>query len=208
MHRRWLANVPDSFKSRIQETGKSPTGFNNKALFAACDAATASPGASLAIKLPPRLVSDQMVNVFFQEWAPLFPVLHQPTFLQLYADFVANPESVKEQQSIAQLQLVFAIAALSTEANSQDVQSFEVHGLTALQNIVSENTFGTLQCLLLAQIYCINKADYKKLLYYTGIAVNLSYRLGLHQNQKRFSLGTLTHELRKRVFWTLYTLDW
>jgi Fungal specific transcription factor domain len=66
----------------------------------------------------------------------------------------------------------------------------------------------TLQCLLLAQIACILKADYTKLLHYKSVAVGLSQRLGLHQSQKRFSLGALSSETRKRVFWCLYTLDW
>ena len=43
---------------------------------------------------------------------------------------------------------------------------------------------------------------------YTGAAVTLAFRLGLHQSQKRFSLGALTRETRKKVFWSLYTLDW
>jgi hypothetical protein len=56
-----------------------------------------------------------MINIFFQEWAPLFPVLHRPTFLSLYARYVARPEDVENQQSIAQLHLVFAITAVSAE---------------------------------------------------------------------------------------------
>lgn len=78
----------------------------------------------------------------------------------------------------------------------------------ALDAVLVENTLPTLQCLILAQIYCIAKADYSKLLHYKGMAISLSHRLGLHQSQKRFSLGALTSETRKKVFWTLYTLDW
>ena len=40
------------------------------------------------------------------------------------------------------------------------------------------------------------------------MAISLSHRLGLHQSQRRFSLGALTSETRKKVFWSLYTLDW
>lgn len=64
---------------------------------------------------PPRLVSDQMINIFLQEWSPLFPVLHRPTFLKLYEDYVACPEGVNDSHAIAQLNLVFGIAALSAE---------------------------------------------------------------------------------------------
>ena len=74
--------------------------------------------------------------------------------------------------------------------------------------MLTDNTLPTLQCLVLAQMYCIAKADYNKLLHYKGMAISLSLRLGLHQNQKRFSLGALTSEMRKKVFWSLYTLDW
>ena len=56
-----------------------------------------------------------MINIFFQEWAPLFPVLHRPTFLATYSDYVTNPESMKDQHSIVQLNLVFGIAALSAD---------------------------------------------------------------------------------------------
>ena len=166
-----------------------------------------------------------MINVFFQEWAPLFPVLHRPTFLKVYEDYVIDPDMVKDLQSIAQIHLVFGIAALSTEvclfasvvtsldlisaqSGKEDVCNSEGQWQQALDSVISENTLATLQCLALAQIYCIAKGDYTKLLYYGGIAVTMSHRLGLHQSQKRFSLGALTRETRKKVFWTLYTLDW
>jgi hypothetical protein len=60
-----------------------------------------------------------MVNIFFQEWAPLFPVLHRPTFLALYEQYVANPDSMTDKKSIAQLNLVFGIAALSSDVRIQ-----------------------------------------------------------------------------------------
>ena len=66
---------------------------------------------------PPRLISDALVNTFFQEWAPLFPVLHRPTFLKLYAEYTTDPDKVKNQAEIAQLNLVFAIAVLSSDVS-------------------------------------------------------------------------------------------
>ena len=92
--------------------------------------------------------------------------------------------------------------------NKQDAQGFELQWQAALTAVLAEDTLPTLQCLVLAQIYCMAKADYHKLLHFKGTAISLSHRLGLHQSQKRFSLGALTSETRKRVFWTLYTLDW
>ena len=61
------------------------------------------------------MVSDQMINIFFQEWAPLFPIVHRPTLLEAYADYVNEPEGVKDNHFLAQLNLIFGIAALSAE---------------------------------------------------------------------------------------------
>ena len=56
-----------------------------------------------------------MINIFFQEWAPLFPVLHRPAFLGLDEQYVSRPEELTDKKSIAQLNLCFGIAALSTD---------------------------------------------------------------------------------------------
>ncbi|KAF2758316.1 hypothetical protein EJ05DRAFT_485457 [Pseudovirgaria hyperparasitica] len=159
-------------------------------------------------KAPPRMVSDQMINIFFQEWAPLFPVLHRPTFLTMYERYVANIEEVTDRNSLALLNLVFSIGALSCSSrDSYDIASFELQWEAAIQSLFSENSLQFLQCLVLAQIHCMLSADYAKLLKYKGLATSLLLRLGLNQSQKRFALGALTIETRKKVFWTQYTVD-
>ncbi|KAK4997097.1 DNA-binding transcription factor cat8, partial [Elasticomyces elasticus] len=72
---------------------------------------------------------------------------------------------------------------------------------------LTDGSMATLQCLILAQLYCIQSGDYAKLPAYKGLAMSLASRMGLHHSQKRFALGALTCETRKKVFWTLYTLD-
>ena len=108
----------DAFKRRIREHGKASAEFNPEDFFASNHATLNSgptPARDNTLNAPPRLVSDQMVNIFLQEWSPLFPVLHRPTFLKLYEDYVANPESLNDAHAIAQLNLVFSISALSAE---------------------------------------------------------------------------------------------
>lgn len=102
----------------MQESGKPCADFKTEAFFSPKKRDALSPKRSppsTASKAPPRMVSDQMINIFFQEWAPLFPVLHRPTFLKTYADYVTDPEKVDDQHSLAQLHLVFGISALSAE---------------------------------------------------------------------------------------------
>ena len=92
--------------------------------------------------------------------------------------------------------------------DGDDVASFEAQWQSAVDTFLMDNDLATLQCLVLAQIYSLLKGDYSRVLKYKGLAVSLSQRLGLHQSQKRFALGALTSETRKKVFWSLYTVDW
>lgn len=110
--------VTDTFKAKVQESGKPCSEFKTEAFFATMkkDKCSATrPSTYIASGFPPRMVSDQMINIFFQEWAPLFPVVHRPTILKAYADYVIEPEDVKDNHSLANLNLIFGIAALSAE---------------------------------------------------------------------------------------------
>jgi hypothetical protein len=72
---------------------------------------------------------------------------------------------------------------------------------------MADECLATVQCLTLATLYYMMKADYAAMLRYKGHAVSLCERLGLHQAQKRFTFDVLTIETRKKVFWSLFTLD-
>lgn len=199
----------ETFKRKLQERGSSCSDFNTEAFLhtQGCHPLVAQE-TPVTMKVPPRLFSDRCVNVYFQEWAPLFPVLHKPTFLRIYEEFVAEPERVKNNHKLAQLHLVFGVAALSSDnPDLEQIAACEQQWQQCLEAVLMESTMNSLQCLVLAMLYCTVRADYKRLQYYKGIAVGLSHRLGLHQSQKRFSFGALTTETRKKVFWTLYTLD-
>lgn len=118
--RELLLIVVDTFKAKMQESGKSYGDFKTATFFEAKKKGATSPkqnSRSLAPTLPSRMVSDHMVNIFFQEWAPLFPVVHRPTVLKIYTEYVTNPASVKNKHDVAQLNLIFGIAALSAEVS-------------------------------------------------------------------------------------------
>jgi hypothetical protein len=70
---------------------------------------------AVCFQAPARMVSDQLVNIFFQEWAPLYPILHRPTFLSLYEEYTTCPEAMEDKHALGQLNLVFAIAAQSSD---------------------------------------------------------------------------------------------
>ena len=56
-----------------------------------------------------------MVNIFFQEWAPLLPVVHRPSFLKLYEQYVSDSTQLNDIAELIQLHLVFGISATSNK---------------------------------------------------------------------------------------------
>lgn len=201
----------DSFKNKLTEDGRPSSDFRVRAFFPSQSKQRSAMERrqSVVFQAPARLVSDQLVNIFFQEWAPLFPILHRPTFLSLYEEYTANSGAMEDKLHLAQLNLVFAIAAQSSDLSlPDDIESFNGQWQLALDSFMMDSNIATLQCLLLAVIASLQAGDYARLLKMKALAVSLSQRLGLHQSQRRFTLGTLTVETRKKLFWSLYTLDW
>ncbi|KAJ5904465.1 hypothetical protein N7504_006848 [Penicillium tannophilum] len=159
------------------------------------------------IKTPPRLVSDQLINIFFQEWAPLYPVVHRPTILKAYEQYLNGSDSLKNDiHMMAQLNLIFGIAALSSSSRTnQDPAFFEENWSSPLDSFSSETSMKSLQCFVLAQVYCMTKADYRSLLRYRALAVDVCHQLRL--NQDVTPSNPLEGETSKKVFWCQYVMD-
>lgn len=199
----------DTFKQKVQQTGKPHPDFESTSFFSKTPQASPCSSPDPASNMPPRLVTDQLINIYFQEWAPLFPVLHRPTVLKLYEDFCSDSDALQSnKQAITQLFLVFSIAATSsTSRTKQDALPLQRQWQKNLSIVSSEISVSTLQSLVLAQIYFLIKADYANLARYKGVATGLCHQLGLHQSQRKYAHGALTRETRKRVFWCQYVLD-
>ncbi|KAF5860424.1 hypothetical protein ETB97_001586 [Aspergillus alliaceus] len=198
----------DVFISRLMDQGRLPPNVSTMALTAS-PAAISTSRTDQIIKTAPRLVSDQLINIFFQEWAPLYPVVHRPTILKAYEQYLSNTETLQgSKHDMAQLNLIFGIAALaSTTRTNQDPTFFEDNWSPVIESLSGDVSIPTLQCYVLAQLYCMTKGDYTGLLRYRGSAVSLCHQLRLHQSQKRFSPNPLVAETRKKVFWCQYVVD-
>ncbi|KAL2823104.1 fungal-specific transcription factor domain-containing protein [Aspergillus granulosus] len=198
----------DVFTAKLTSQGRLTPATSTKAL-------TASPTPisparlDKALETAPRLVTDQLINIFFQEWAPLYPVVHRPTILKAYEQYLSNSESFQgNKHDVAQLNLIFAVAALSaTSRTNQDPSLFEENWSPILESMSGDISLPTLQCYVLAQMYCLTKGDYSSLLRYRSLATGFCHQLRLYQSQKAFSSNPLVAETRKKVFWCQYVLD-
>ncbi|RAL17111.1 C6 transcription factor FacB/Cat8 [Aspergillus homomorphus CBS 101889] len=198
----------DAFVNKLSDQNQLPPNFSIRALTAAPSSISRS-RIDQTLKTAPRLVSDQLINIFFQEWAPLYPVVHRPTILKAYEQYLLGTESLRDSKhNLTQLNLIFGIAALaSTSRTNQDPAFFEDNWSPMLESLSNDISIPTLQCYVLAQIYCMAKGDYTSLGSYRGLAVTICHQLRLHQSQKNFSSNPLVAETRKKVFWCQYVLD-
>lgn len=107
-------NCVDAFTSKLAGQGKFPTDVSTQSLTEPPPALAHTP-ADQIVQTPPRLVSDQLINIYFQEWAPLYPVVHRPTVLKAYEQYLTNAESLQSSpHDLAQLNLIFGIASLAS----------------------------------------------------------------------------------------------
>lgn len=202
----------ESFENKVQEQGRQCPPISPASLLATISSAVRpSTTPNNASPIPPRLLSDQYINLFFQEWQPLLPILHRQTFLRLYEQFLADPDAQALQGNklaVAQLFLIFEIAAHSSSSKARpNTAIYEQHWRKALSSASSVPSLTTLQCHVLAQLCYLLKADHPHLLRHRAYAVNICQQLGLHQSHKSHSLSTFEAESRKKVFWCQYALD-
>jgi Fungal specific transcription factor domain len=152
-----------------------------------------------------------LLDLFFQEWQPLLPLLHRPTFLKVYEQYLAGPDAGNwnnNKHAIAQLFLIFEISALSCAHQSKTATpSYENQWRRALFSTTSAPTISIIQCQILAQLCYLLRADYTNLARHRGIAVGMCHELGLHQAHKYHTLSTFESETRKKVFWCQYVMD-
>ncbi|OBS16049.1 hypothetical protein FPOA_13245 [Fusarium poae] len=154
---------------------------------------------------------EHSTKVYFQEWAPLFPMLHEPTFRKLLGNSISGPEIDYLCDELAQIYLVIDIAGLSS--NVADPEQFPMVTQIwrdALSSSFPHKSIHALQSLTLATLCCIIRAERDGAIHYRNRAICLSNLLELHRDcahDLNGPLSTLTLEMNKRVFWTLYTLD-
>lgn len=102
----------DAFTGKLMDQGKFSPDVSTRSLTQSTQPISYNRG-DQTIQTPPRIVSDQLINIYFQEWAPLYPVVHRPTVLKAYEQYLADSLQ-GSPHDLAQLNLIFGIAALAS----------------------------------------------------------------------------------------------
>ncbi|KAH7113970.1 hypothetical protein B0J13DRAFT_460615 [Dactylonectria estremocensis] len=176
--------------------------------------------------LPPLSPCDELKNIFFGVYAPLFHVLHDPTFEAAYSQFRQEPDQV----SLSWLALLFAILSVAITAVPEENTLLHELGRckTTLENMsllcaryraaamkcleadhyLWRHNLQTLQTLVLL-IYGINHTHGQSWAL-LGTARNIALSLGCHVDPDAFNLDIVAAEERRRC-WAglnmLYTIQ-
>lgn len=173
-------------------------------------------------RAPDLHVANRLVMLYFQNWHPMFPFLHGPSFFGQVAQFYDEPPQPGQpgfdQHGEICRAIIFQCVLNMTASSSvsgdvtplpPECRIESTLALTHLLGIVcSANTALTLQALLAMELYLIGRASLRAASTVHGALTRMLYHLGLHRCPYRFlQLPKEVCNLRKRIFWSAYVLD-
>ncbi|KAJ5088008.1 hypothetical protein N7456_011624 [Penicillium angulare] len=182
--------------------------------------------AELLALLPPGRYCDNLKEVYFKVFSPIFHILHDLTFEAEYQQFCHDPGSV----STSWLALLFAILAIAISALNDDdpllsdlgrerTVSRNIKALSAryrsaalrclaADGVMTRHSINSLQALVLVSYARLHRG----LPFWTllGLTHHVAISMGCHIDPERFFLGPIEREERRRVWaglMMLYTIQ-
>ncbi|KAH0613746.1 uncharacterized protein H6S33_005632 [Morchella sextelata] len=179
------------------------------------------------VELPPKEKAYEYVNWFFAVSHPYLPILHQPTFMKMLERIYTDKTYEPSPAQIVMVHMIFAIVDFqnasqdrmvnrghNTTLSTETMQRSRMHyhyALSFFYGLLNTSGLEDLQAigLILQHIRGFPKPGGSWLL--SRIAISMCFELGLHRSPKKWAYSGSTNpidiELRKRVFWSILTLE-
>ncbi|OAX82596.1 hypothetical protein ACJ72_03049 [Emergomyces africanus] len=175
--------------------------------------------AATLASLPPRETAERYIDIWFDAWRHIFPVLHRPSFMDSICQLYDIPTAEHGRSVLGIFYLILALGCRhlfltgdaaggqpTVKSNQDDIeyysQSSKYHN-----DILALNNLTTLQYQELQTLWFLYTGKRSLAFQMTGSMTRLAFELGLHRHTRRFQFGPLENELRKRAFWVCYMLD-
>ncbi|KAJ9138227.1 Fungal-specific transcription factor [Pleurostoma richardsiae] len=162
--------------------------------------------------LPPRNISDTLVETFFTKVHRDFPVFHRAVFQASY-EGMWSPLPETDPAWLMTLYMVFALA-LETAPDNGSTQRrlaaqarYLTKAKSLLPEVITGCTLGHVQALMLYCLLLHISRERTSCWNITGVAIRMAIAIGLHRNAANPKCSPLERELRKRVWWTLYAFE-
>ncbi len=154
---------------------------------------------------------------YFDVWHPPFPFLHAPTVLEKLEGLAQNNIDTVNAFDLAIIKAMISISIADrrqTNTSSKPVPqrlvftSFE-DALNSIEAVMTKPaTIQALQAAVCVQLFLVSMLRLNGASRLGGLIIRVSFQLGLHRCPARFSsFKPEEQELRRRLFWSIYSID-
>jgi hypothetical protein len=169
--------------------------------------------------LPGRSVAEMLVDLYFKYVDPLHPFVYEAQFRQTLAETYDRQqgqfEGTKDRTKVpwlALLNLVLAFGCdyvdLPLEKTHSLSQLFGSRGNELIISVCFEiGSLEVLQALLLLSIHLLTNMQLNRCWASVGCLLRTAQGLGLHLDPTTWNIPPLEKEMRKRLWWGIYSLD-
>jgi hypothetical protein len=153
-------------------------------------------------------LTNTLVDAFFEHVHPDYPILHEASFRETYERWPVSPATV-DRAWLCSLLCVFILGrrVASTTGSSEHVEGWWSQARALLPSVLFTSSVSAVQGLMLASLHLHNINNRDACWTLTGAAVRISFAIGLHRQGVGNLQTPLTRELRKRIWWTLYSFE-
>ncbi|KAH8145377.1 uncharacterized protein LAJ45_10660 [Morchella importuna] len=174
--------------------------------------------------LPPRLVAERLIDLYFTTVHPIFPIICKSNFMMQFDKYYGSLENSLEpiayqnsRKWLTLLNLVFAIAekylqpelGMNTRGQGRDADYFarsRILGALDGGSVLQIPDLGKIQALGLTGMYLLASIQTNRAWNVTGLAIRLAYGIGLHLRGDSVP-GDFEAKMRVRIWYCLYCLE-
>lgn len=163
-------------------------------------------------QLPPRHLAHGFIQHYFDKIFPLTPCLSEPSFfLSLDMVYKNDPKTTNFDRFVVFMVLAVGTLSLSrsrTSSAAQQAACFVKTALDYVEGVISPATIMGVQATLLLLQYSMLEPTHFNSWYLIGVASRIAIDIGLHhENAKVLKLKASELDLRRRIFYCVYSYD-
>ncbi|ORE10344.1 hypothetical protein BCV72DRAFT_268886, partial [Rhizopus microsporus var. microsporus] len=169
------------------------------------------PPPSLAVvdpfEMPPKDLSDHLLDLYFNNFYSLLPILHKQSFMQALSRNEAPPLLLNAIYAVASR--VSSDARVRADPSKPETAGDVFFERARLLLDLEWDSFKlyTIQSLLLMSSHQNGALKTTRGWLYSGMAIRMSQNLGLHRNCDNWNLTSTEKEERKRAFYGCFIVD-
>ncbi|KAL6405319.1 hypothetical protein AUP68_11071 [Ilyonectria robusta] len=161
-----------------------------------------------ALVMPSRHVSDQLIQSFFENFHPAYPVIDRKLFASLYRQGKACPLILHAIYMVALTCGPEDLVQAAGYADRATVRKTHYLRAKTLYDYEYETDDTNVAAVLhLLSFWWLESEDQKDAWYWQGCSVTLVQSLGMHRSLARRELSPRSKSLWKRIWWSIYIRD-